>query len=91
MKVKRSELSGILIYKSCAEYFPENSRSLFGDPHYLITSTDHRYSLWELDPEDPDSGEYTLLREGTAFSELHELAMSKDEKLWEFKDSFFYR
>ncbi len=84
---------GTMIWKSGIEYF--NDRMfLHGYPYYRITEVDELYYLWELNPDDPDSGKYRIMKTGSEFTPFHEegmaLADEMSKKLYpdRYKDIF---
>jgi hypothetical protein len=68
------------IWKSGLEYYNE-SMFMHGWPYFQITEVDGVYYLWELDLNDPDPGEYLVLKTGDEFVPMHEEGMELSEKL----------
>ncbi|MCP4108867.1 MAG: hypothetical protein GY749_25540 [Desulfobacteraceae bacterium] len=74
--------SGTMIWKSGPEYF-NDKMFLHGYPYYRITEVDGLYYLWELDPDDPDSGKYRIMKTGSEFIPFHKEGMALSDKISE--------
>jgi len=73
-------LHGVMVWKSGIEYY-NDSMFTHGYPYYRVTKIDEIYYLWELNPDNPDSGEYRIIKTCNDFTPLYDEGMALAEQV----------